>query len=222
MLYQQTFDKGEKRKRNKTRCIYSLSMVADNSQYVIRRNGGYMGLKGDKIAAKNYLFKNKIQSVPFYSKNVLPKKISDILTILSLPKDALLVYDFTDINLAKISPEIMPQNIAKHIAKLDFVISEAARHIIRLYLRKNSFDDINFDELKDFTLSNKEFVKLYENYDKLFKSVLGTPRVEKQKLFSAKILQNDSEILGFEYTASNSANFKALIKELLNETPSAK
>lgn len=226
-LYKQTFDKGEKRKRNKTRCIYSLSMIADNSQYVIRRNGGYMGLKGDKIAAKNYLFKNKkgefdIQSVSFYSKNVLPKKISDILTILSLPKDALLVYDFTDINLAKISPEIMPQNIAKHIAKLDFVISQAARHIIRLYLRKNSFDDINFDELKDFTLSNKEFVKLYENYDNLFKSVLGTPRVEKQKLSSAKILQNDSEILGFEYTASNSANFKALIKELLNETSSAK
>lgn len=222
LLYKQTFDKGEKRKRNKTRCIYSLSMIADNSQYVIRRNGGYMGLKGDKIAAKNYLFKNKIQSVPFYSKNVLPKKISDILTILSLPKDALLVYDFIDINLAKISPEIMPQNIAKHIAKLDFVISQAARHITRLYLRKNSFDDINFDELKDFTLSNKEFVKLYENYDKLFKSVLGTPRVEKQKLFSAKILQNDSEILGFEYTASTSASFKALIKELLNETPSAK
>lgn len=226
-LYKQTFDKGEKRKRNKTRCIYSLSMIADNSQYVIRRNGGYMGLKGDKIAAKNYLFKNKkgefdIQSVPFYSKNVLPKKIGDILIILNLPKDALLVYDFTDINLAKISPEIMPQNIAKHIAKLDFVISEAARHITRLYLRKNSFDDINFDELKDFTLSNKEFVKLYENYDNLFKSVLGTPRVEKQELSSAKILQNDSEILGFEYTASNSANFKALIKEILNETPSAK
>lgn len=221
-LYKQTFDKGEKRKRNKTRCIYSLSMIADNSQYVIRRNGGYMGLKGDKIAAKNYLFKNKIQSVPFYSKNVLPKKISDILTILSLPKNALLVYDFTDINLAKISPKIMPENIAKHIAKLDFVISQAARHITRLYLRKNSFDDINFDELKDFTLSNKEFVKLYENYDNLFKSVLGTPRVEKQELSSAKILQNDSEILGFEYTASNSANFKALIKEILNETPSAK
>lgn len=226
-LYKQTFDKGEKRKRNKTRCIYSLSMIADNSQYVIRRNGGYMGLKGDKIAAKNYLFKNKkgeldIQSVSFYSKNVLPKKIGDILTILSLPKDALLVYDFTDINLAKISPKIMPENIAKHIAKLDFVISQAARHITRLYLRKNSFDDINFDELKDFTLSNKEFVKLYENYDNLFKSVLGTPRVEKQELSSAKILQNDSEILGVEYTASNSANFKALIKELLNETPSAK
>ena len=226
-LYKQTFDKGEKRKRNKTRCVYSLSMIADNSQYVIRRNGGYMGLKGDKIAAKNYLFKNKkgefdIQSVPFYSKNVLPKKISDILTILSLPKDALLVYDFTDINLAKISPKIMPENIAKHIAKLDFVISQAARHITRLYLRKNSFDDINFDELKDFTLSNKEFVKLYENYDNLFKSVLGTPRVEKQELSSAKILQNDSEILGFEYTASNSASFKALIKELLNETSSAK
>lgn len=227
MLYKQTFDKGEKRKRNKTRCIYSLSMIADNSECVVRRNGGYMGLKKASIAAKNYLFKNKkgefdIQSVPFYSKNVLPKKISDILTILSLPKDALLVYDFIDINLAKISPEIMPQNIAKHIAKLDFVISQAARHITRLYLRKNSFDDINFDELKDFTLSNKEFVKLYENYDNLFKSVLGTPRVEKQKLSSAKILQNDSEILGFEYTASNSANFKALIKEILNETPSAK
>lgn len=221
-LYKQTFDKGEKRKRNKTRCIYSLSMIADNSECVVRRNGGYMGLKKASIATKNYLFKNKIQSVPFYSKNVLPKKISDILTILSLPKDALLVYDFTDINLAKISPEIMPQNIAKHIAKLDFVISQAARHITRLYLRKNSFDDINFDELKDFTLLNKEFVKLYENYDNLFKSVLGTPRVEKQKLSSAKILQNDSEILGFEYTASNSANFKALIKEILNETPSAK
>lgn len=226
-LYKQTFDKGEKRKRNKTRCVYSLSMIADNSECVVRRNGGYMGLKKASIAAKNYLFKNKkgefdIQSVPFYSKNVLPKKIGDILTILSLPKDALLVYDFTDINLAKISPEIMPQNIAKHIAKLDFVISQAARHITRLYLRKNSFDDINFDELKDFTLSNKEFVKLYENYDNLFKSVLGTPRVEKQKLSSAKILQNDSEILGFEYTASNSANFKALIKEILNETPSAK
>lgn len=80
LLYKQTFDKGEKRKRNKTRCVYSLSMIDDNSQYVIRRNGGYMGLKGGKIAAKNYLFKNKkgefaIQSVSFYSKNVLPKKL---------------------------------------------------------------------------------------------------------------------------------------------------
>lgn len=232
-LYEQTFGKGEKRKRNKTRVTYSLPIFADSSECVVRRNGGYMGLKKGAIASKNYLFKNpkgefSINSVPFYSKNVLPKKISDILAILTLPKDAVPVYDFADINLAKISSEIMPQNVAKHIARLDFVISQADRHIIRLYLRKNSFDDINFAELKEFTLADNEFTKLYERYDNLFKSVLGTPRIEKpknseiKKLSSAKILQNDSEILGFEYTASNSANFKAMIKEIVNETPSPK
>ena len=221
-LYKQIFDKGQKRKRNKTRCVYSLSMIADKSDSVVRRNGGYMGLKKASIAAKNYLFKNKkgeldIKGVPFYSKNVLPKKIADILMILELPKDAKSIYEFENINLEKI-----PENIAKYIKRIDFVMSEAARHIIRLYLCKNAFDDINFVELEEFSLANKEFEKLYENYDGLFKSVLGTPRVENQKLSSAKILQNDSEIFGFEYTATNTANFKALIKEILNETPSAK
>lgn len=38
-----------------------------------------------------------------------------------------------------------------------------------------------------------------------------------------KCIQNDDKIIAFEYAIERtSANFKALIKELLNETPSAK
>lgn len=265
-LYKQTFDKGEKRKRNKTRCIYSLSMIADNSQYVIRRNGGYMGLKGDKIAAKNYLFKNKIQSVPFYSKNVLPKKIGDILTILSLPKDAKpfygedkkYVFDNTDLKnlLPNINKEIADL-VIKHVDKVEFKFTEKSRHMVRIYLIKSSLLDINFSIIdeKPRISKNEEFAKLLNKTNVFFKDIFDTPRKSNnlskiehlnyenfevlnsvfkvikdaknniciKDLSNMKCIQNDDKIIAFEYTIERtSANFKALIKELLNETPSAK
>ena len=265
-LYKQTFDKGEKRKRNKTRCIYSLSMIADNSQYVIRRNGGYMGLKGDKIAAKNYLFKNKIQSVPFYSKNVLPKKISDILTILNLPKDAKPCYgedkkyvvDNTDLKnlLPNINKEIADL-VIKHVDKVEFKFTEKSRHMVRIYLIKSSLLDINFSIIdeKPRISKNEEFAKLLNKTNVFFKDIFDTPRKSKnlskiehlnyenfevlnsvfkaskdaknniciKDLSNMKCIQNDDKIIAFEYTIERtSASFKALIKEILNETPSAK
>lgn len=265
-LYKQTFDKGEKRKRNKTRCIYSLSMIADNSQYVIRRNGGYMGLKGDKIAAKNYLFKNKIQSVSFYSKNVLPKKIGDILIILNLPKDAKplygedkkYVFDNTDLKnlLPNINKEIADL-VIKHVDKVEFKFTEKSRHMVRIYLIKSSLLDINFSIIdeKPRISKNEEFAKLLNKTNVFFKDIFDTPRKSKnlskiehlnyenfevlnsvfkaskdaknniciKDLSNMKCIQNDDKIIAFEYTTErNSANFEALIKEILNETPSAK
>lgn len=265
-LYKQTFDKGEKRKRNKTRCIYSLSMIADNSQYVIRRNGGYMGLKGDKIAAKNYLFKNKIQSVPFYSKNVLPKKIGDILIILNLPKDAKpfygedkkYVFDNTDLKnlLPNINKEIADL-VIKHVDKVEFKFTEKSRHMVRIYLIKSSLLDINFSIIdeKPRISKNEEFAKLLNKTNVFFKDIFDTPRKSNnlskiehlnyenfevlnsvfkvikdaknniciKDLSNMKCIQNDDKIIAFEYTIERtSASFKALIKELLNETPSAK
>lgn len=265
-LYKQTFDKGEKRKRNKTRCIYSLSMIADNSQYVIRRNGGYMGLKGDKIAAKNYLFKNKIQSVPFYSKNVLPKKIGDILIILNLPKDAKplygedkkYVFDNTDLKnlLPNINKEIADL-VIKHVDKVEFKFTEKSRHMVRIYLIKSSLLDINFSIIdeKPRISKNEEFAKLLNKTNVFFKDIFDTPRKSKNlskiehlnyenfevlnsvfkaskdaknsicinDLSNMKCIQNDDKIIAFEYTIERtSASFKALIKEILNETPSAK
>lgn len=265
-LYKQTFDKGEKRKRNKTRCIYSLSMIADNSQYVIRRNGGYMGLKGDKIAAKNYLFKNKIQSVPFYSKNVLPKKIGDILIILNLPKDAKplygedkkYVFDNTDLKnlLPNINKEIADL-VIKHVDKVEFKFTEKSRHMVRIYLIKSSLLDINFSIIDEEPRisKNEEFAKLLNKTNVFFKDIFDTPRKSKnlskiehlnyenfevlnsvfkvikdaknniciKDLSNMKCIQNDDKIIAFEYTIERtSASFKALIKELLNETPSAK
>ncbi len=265
-LYKQTFDKGEKRKRNKTRCIYSLSMIADNSQYVIRRNGGYMGLKGGKIAAKNYLFKNKIQSVSFYSKNVLPKKIGDILIILNLPKDAKplygedkkYVFDNTDLKnlLPNINKEIADL-VIKHVDKVEFKFTEKSRHMVRIYLIKSSLLDINFSIIdeKPRISKNEEFAKLLNKTNVFFKDIFDTPRKSKNlskiehlnyenfevlnsvfkaskdaknsicinDLSNMKCIQNDDKIIAFEYTIERtSASFKALIKELLNETPSAK
>lgn len=190
--YKQTFDKGEKRKRNKTRCIYSLSMIDDNSQYVIRRNGGYMGLKGGKIAAKNYLFKNKkgefaIQSVSFYSKNVLPKKIGDILTILNLPKDAKPCYgedkkyvvDNTDLKnlLPNINKEIADL-VIKHVDKVEFKFTEKSRHMVRIYLIKSSFLGINFSIIGEEPRisKNEEFAKLLNKTNVFFSNIFDTPR----------------------------------------------
>ena len=241
-------------------------MIADNSQYVIRRNGGYMGLKGDKIAAKNYLFKNKIQSVSFYSKNVLPKKIGDILIILNLPKDAKplygedkkYVFDNTDLKnlLPNINKEIADL-VIKHVDKVEFKFTEKSRHMVRIYLIKSSLLDINFSIIdeKPRISKNEEFAKLLNKTNVFFKDIFDTPRKSKNlskiehlnyenfevlnsvfkaskdaknsicinDLSNMKCIQNDDKIIAFEYTIERtSASFKALIKELLNETPSAK
>lgn len=268
-LYKQIFDKGQKRKRNKTRCVYSLSMIADNSKCVVRRNGGYMGLKQDSIAAKNYLFKNKegeldIKGVPFYSKNVLPKKITDILSILTLPNDAKPLYGknfvFDNENLKKILPTInsIDKDIAdlviEYVDKVEFKFTEKARHEVKIYLIKSKLP-INFSLINEEPriINNEEFAKLLNKTAVFFKDIFGKPRNDKtikikelkyvdfeilnwvKKTFknkenndcvnefkNIKCIQNDNDIIAFEYTADNTENFKALIKEILNETPSAK
>ena len=226
-LYKQTFDKGEKRKRNKTRCIYSLSMIADNSQYVIRRNGGYMGLKGDKIAAKNYLFKNKIQSVPFYSKNVLPKKIGDILIILNLPKDAKplygedkkYVFDNTDLKnlLPNINKEIADL-VIKHVDKVEFKFTEKSRHMVRIYLIKSSLLDINFSIIDEEPRisKNEEFAKLLNKTNVFFKDIFDTPRKSKNLSKIEHLNYENFEVLNSVFKASKDTKNNICIKDCSN------
>lgn len=226
-LYKQTFDKGEKRKRNKTRCIYSLSMIADNSQYVIRRNGGYMGLKGDKIAAKNYLFKNKIQSVPFYSKNVLPKKIGDILIILNLPKDAKplygedkkYVFDNTDLKnlLPNINKEIADL-VIKHVDKVEFKFTEKSRHMVRIYLIKSSLLDINFSIIDEEPRisKNEEFAKLLNKTNVFFKDIFDTPRKSKNLSKIEHLNYENFEVLNSVFKASKATKNNICINDCSN------
>lgn len=231
-LYKQTFDKGEKRKRNKTRCIYSLSMIADNSQYVIRRNGGYMGLKGDKIAAKNYLFKNKkgeldIQSVSFYSKNVLPKKIGDILIILNLPKDAKplygedkkYVFDNTDLKnlLPNINKEIADL-VIKHVDKVEFKFTEKSRHMVRIYLIKSSLLDINFSIIdeKPRIFKNEEFAKLLNNTNVFFSNIFDTPRKSNNFSKIEHLNYDNFEVLNSVFKASKDTKNNICINDCSN------
>lgn len=230
--YKQTFDKGEKRKRNKTRCVYSLSMIADNSECVVRRNGGCMGLKKANIAAKNYLFKNKkgefdIQSVSFYSKNVLPKKISDILIILNLPKDAKplygedkkYVFDNTDLKnlLPNINKEIADL-VIKHVDKVEFKFTEKSRHMVRIYLIKSSLLDINFSIIdeKPRIFKNEEFAKLLNNTNVFFSNIFDTPRKSNNFSKIEHLNYDNFEVLNSVFKASKDTKNNICINDCSN------
>lgn len=157
---------------------------------MVRRNTGYEGLANENIATKNYFDKDKIVGIKYHSKNVLPLKIADILDILNLSENAKEIY--------KIS---IKSNLPKKISKLEFIISEAARHTVQVYFNKTKLGyelDIFKGTLND---KNNKWVKFCDECLNVeLVEFLGKPREYK-----ASIICDNFEVLGLKYTANQTS-----------------
>lgn len=178
-----------KRARNKRRVTYSLS-VASAASFVVRRNTGYEGLANENIATKNYFDKDRIVGIKYHSKNVLPFKIVDILDILNLSENAKEIY--------KIS---IKNNLPEKISKLDFIVSEAARHTVQVHFNKAKLGydlDIFKSALND---KNDKWVKFCDECLNIeLVEFLGKPRDYK-----ASIICDNFEVLGLKYTTNQTS-----------------
>jgi len=75
------FFKPTGKKRGRKRHIYSIPTKAQ-AKYIVRNNNTFRFLSNEKIATKHYLINGEIIDIPFFSKNTLPKEISEIIKIL--------------------------------------------------------------------------------------------------------------------------------------------
>lgn len=178
-----------KRARNKRRVTYSLSVVSAAS-FVVRRNTGYEGLANENIATKNYFDKDRIVGIKYHTKNVLPLKIADILDILNLSENAKEIY--------KIS---IKNNLPEKISKLDFIVSEAARHTVQVHFNKAKLGyDLGIfkSALND---KNDKWVKFCDEcLNAELVEFLGKPRDYK-----ASIICDNFEVLGLKYTTNQTS-----------------
>ena len=198
------YTKQAKRSRNKSRIIYSLPIKAIKSpNYIIRQNGGYAGLVNSDIATKTYidLDSKKIIKIPFFSKNILPCKIADIINIIELKSK----------NIKQIYKLLVTKNLPSAITKLEFIISQANRHDIEVEFDKSQIVDYN---LLDQT-SRDEFIDKYLNGE--FKELLGKPRDNK-----ITIIKDTKDSLIITYCTQTSAiHKKIMLDNLIDETSSS-
>jgi hypothetical protein len=196
------YTKQAKRSRNRSRVIYSLPIKA-SSKYIIRKNGGYAGLSNSDIATKTYidLDSKNIIKIPFFSKNILPCKIADIINIIKLKSQ----------NIKQIYKLLVTKNLPSAIIKLEFIISQANRHDIEVEFDKSQIGDYN---LLDQT-SRDEFIDKYLSGE--FKELLGEPRDKKITIIKDT---KDSLIIAYCVKQTSAMNKKIMIDNLIDETSS--
>lgn len=197
------YTKQAKRSRNRSRIIYSLP-IKTSSKYIIRQNGGYAGLSNSAIATKTYidLDSKNIIKIPFFSKNILPCKIADIINIIKSKSK----------NIKQIYKLLVTKNLPSAITKLEFIISQANRHDIEVEFDKNKIGDYN---LLDQT-SRDEFIDKYLNGE--FKELLGEPRDKKITIIKDT---KDSLIIAYCVKQTSAMNKKIMLDNLIDEASSS-
>ena len=205
-LYKEIFytKNAKPRARGKNRVTFSLPVYSKDAKYAIRRNSGFAGLKNANIATKTYINIDSIEilKIPYYSTNVLPISISDILEILSLQsKNAKQIYKIK-----------IADNLPKQIVSLDFILSQANRHEVLVSFDKSKLEIQNINDDND----ENAFIQKYLCDD--FKEFLGKP--ENNKI---EIIKNSDDILAIKYRVdrTSKANKEIIVKALSDEAPSA-
>ena len=205
-LYKEIFytKNAKPRARGKNRVTFSLPVYSKDAKYAIRRNSGFAGLKNANIATKTYINIDSIEilKIPYYSTNVLPISISDILEILSLQsKNAKQIYKIK-----------IADNLPEQIVSLDFILSQANRHEVLVSFDKSKLEIQNINDDND----ENAFIQKYLCDD--FKEFLGKPRDNK-----IEIIKNNDDILAIKYCveSTSKANKEIIVKALSDEAPSA-
>jgi len=200
------FFKLKNRKRGKRKDIFSLPIPGQNAKFRVKRANQIDILANEDIATKTFFINNKLVSVPYFSKNVLPLKIEDIINILKLDESAKYIYEV----------EIDTHEVKDYIKKLTYFLTEASRLTIKATLYKKSFN-INFDEIKEFNGKTDEvFRKFLQEYiqnknSKLY-PYIGSIRGGLEG--KATLLKNTNDFITLEYKAEMSGKKSIIIKNL--------
>lgn len=197
------FFKLQYRKRGKKRHIFSLPSLGQNAKFRIKRGDQIDIVGSDNIATKTYLVDGKLLQIPYFSKNVIPLKIIDLLNIIKLNEGAKVVYKV----------EVDVSKIQHFIQKLTYRLTEASRLTIEVTLIKNSFD-IDFDKIKEFNGSkDKEFKNFLQNYiqnknSEVFEYIGSIRDALEGK---AILLNNSKDTITLQYKADTNSSKKNII-----------
>ena len=197
------FFKLQKRKRDKKRHIFSLPSLGQNANFRIRRGDQIAIVSNKKITKKTFLIDDKLVQIPFFSKNVLPLKIADLLNAIKLNENARAIYR-VDINI---------DQIKEYVNKLIYTLTEATRLTVKVTLLKSAFDT-NFEQIKQFNGSEddefRSFLQKYiQNKESKLYPYLGSIRDTLNG--KALLLDNGQHTITLQYKADINSYKKEII-----------
>lgn len=197
------FFKLQKRKRNKKRHIFSLPSLGQNAKFRIKRGDQIAIVGSENIATKTFLVDGKLVQVPFFSKNVIPLKIADLLNAIKLNENAKAIYQ-VDINI---------DQIKEYVNKLVYTLTEASRLTVKVTLLKSAFD-VDFDQIKQFNGAQddefRSFLQKYiQNKESILYSYLGSIRDTLNG--KALLLDNSQHTITLQYKADINSYKKEII-----------
>tara|TARA_B100001063_G_scaffold55641_1_gene49582 strand:+ start:816 stop:4814 length:3999 start_codon:yes stop_codon:yes gene_type:complete len=197
----------EKRKRAKKRHKYTLPILG-SPKFKIKRANTWQVLGNNDIATKNYIINGDIKPIAFFGKNTYPVKVKDLLDCLLVNEDTKSVYH-VPINISEIS---------KYVSKLEYLVTEAKRCTLLVTFNKNSFKDINFNEIKVFDGTKDEIFKLLinnyiDNKDLNISNYIGSIRDGLKA--KAMLIDSNSTTITLQYKAAINVSKKNIILENL-------
>jgi len=197
------FFKLQKRKRNKKRHIFSLPSLGQNAKFRIKRGDQIAIVGSENIATKTFLVDGKLVQIPFFSKNVIPLKIADLLNAIKLNENAKAIYQ-VDINI---------DQIKEYVNKLVYTLTEASRLTVKVTLLKSAFD-VDFDQIKQFNGAQddefRSFLQKYiQNKESILYPYLGSIRDTLNG--KALLLDNSQHTITLQYKADINSYKKEII-----------
>ncbi|MEA2099886.1 MAG: hypothetical protein U9P72_07140 [Campylobacterota bacterium] len=200
----------EQRKRAKKRHKYTLPVMGQNAKYKIKRDDTWQILGGENIATKNYLIGGTIKAIPYFTKNTLPLKIADLIDCLLVDEKSISVYDVA----------IKVDKISNYVSKLEYFVTEASRHTIVVTFRKNGFEDIDFDTIKQYDGAKDNFFKAFiENYidNKELEIYNYIGSIRDGLKAKATVINNTKDSITLKYKAGLNVRKKEIILENLKD-----
>ena len=194
----------QQRKRGKKRHKFTLPILGSPKFRIKRANNTWQILGNKDIATKNYIVNGNIKPIPFFTKNTIPVKISDLLDCLLINENTPNVYDV----------KIDTKEINSFVSDLKYLVSEAKRCTVQVTLIKSSFSDIDFSSIEFFDGAKDElFKKLLENYienkELNINKYLGSIRDGLKG--KASLLDNNIKTITLQYKAAITSNKKEII-----------
>jgi Zn-finger nucleic acid-binding protein len=200
----------EIRKRGKKRHKYTLPILG-SPKFRIKRGNIWQVLGNKDIATKNYIIDGNIKPIPYFTKNTIPLKVSDLLDCLLINNNSKSIYE-VDINIDEVN---------SYIESLKYFVSEAKRCTVQVSLIKESFSDINFSSIGVFDgQKDEEFKKLLENYidnkGLTLNKYIGSIRDGLKA--KATLFNNNSKTITLQYKAAINSDKKQIILKNLKDS----
>lgn len=208
-LSKQSQEYKEKRKRGKKRHKYTLPVLG-SPKFRIKRGNTWQVLGNKDIATKNYIINANIKPIPFFSKNTIPLKVSDLLDCLLLDENTQSVYE-VEVNISEIED---------FVSSLKYFVTESKRCTVQITFKKSSIKNIDFSNILLFDgVKDKEFKKLLENYienkELVLNKYIGSIRDGLKA--KATLLDNKKDTITLQYKAGINSDKKQIILDNLKD-----